>query len=109
MKNVDPELTSWAGARVVASAARSTPSAAGGWHQGAGASPGTSVPFFPNVGLGGVTHATFSRGPSHSRSIGCGPTPNPNVVFAVPALMAPEAARAKAVPIVGCPANGTSP
>ena len=80
-------------AGVVASAEGSTPSA--------DASAAVSVTVFPNVGLSWVIHANLRREPSHSKSIGVGPTPGLKVVRAVPGRIDPELASANAVPIVG--------
>jgi hypothetical protein len=67
----------------------------------AAASAPMSDTVLPNVGLSCVIQANLSRVPSHSRSIGVGPTPRPKTVRAVPAPIAPVLASANAVPMVG--------
>ena len=62
----------------------------------------------PKVGTGCVIHANASALPLHSRETGVGPTPSSNTTFSRPGAIAPVSASANVLPIVGCPAIGSS-
>ncbi len=63
---------------------------------------------FPKVGSSCVIHANVSPAASHSSETGVGPTPNSNTNCSRPLAIVPSIAKANVLPIVGCPAIGSS-
>ena len=62
----------------------------------------------PHVGVCCVIHAKAGDAPFHSIATGVGPTPRPQTSSGAPLAIPPSSANANVVPIVGCPAIGSS-
>ena len=99
-RNGTPLDTTCTGSPVPATAASDRPTAA--------AAPAGFAIGSENVGLGCVIHAKDKSLSFHVSDTGTGPIPRPNTKRWQPGSMTPARASANALPMVGCPAMGSS-